>query len=66
MTTGAAIGLTLHAADHRDGPAATADPAADITDVYAWMSADKTKVDLVMDVYPNAPAGAMFSDQTLY
>jgi hypothetical protein len=66
LTTGAAIGLTLHAADHRDGPAATADPAADITDVYAWMSTDKTKVDLVMDVYPNAPAGAMFSDQTLY
>jgi tetratricopeptide (TPR) repeat protein len=30
------------------------------------MSGDKTKVNLVMDVYPNAPAGAMFSDQVLY
>jgi hypothetical protein len=66
LTTGAAIGLKLHAADHKDGPAATADPAADITDIYAWMSTDKTKVNLVMDVYPNAPAGAMFSDAVLY
>jgi Domain of unknown function (DUF4331) len=66
LTTGAAIGLKLHAADHKDGPAAMADPAADITDTYAWMSTDKTKVTLVMDVYPNAPAGTMFSDQTLY
>ncbi len=63
---GAALGLKLHAADHKDGPAATADPAADITDIYAWMSADKSKVELVMDVYPNAPAGTMFSDQVLY
>jgi hypothetical protein len=66
LTTGAAIGLKLHAADHKDGPAAMADPAADITDTYAWMSTDKSKVTLVMDVYPNAPAGTMFSDQTLY
>ena len=66
LTAGAVIGLKLHAADHKDGPAVTADPAADITDVYAWMSADKSKVDLVMDVYPNAPAGTMFSDQVLY
>jgi hypothetical protein len=66
LTTGAAIGLKLRAADHRDGPAAIADPAADITDIYAWMSTDKTKVTLVMDVYPNAPAGTLFSDQVLY
>jgi hypothetical protein len=66
LTTAAAIGLKLHAADHKDGPAASADPAADITDVYSWMSADKTKVELVMDLYAAAPAGAMFSDQTLY
>jgi hypothetical protein len=66
LTTGAAIGLKLRAADHRDGPAAIADPAADITDIYAWMSTDKSKVTLVMDVYPNAPAGTMFSDQVLY
>jgi hypothetical protein len=53
LIVGGAVGLKLHAADHKDGPAVTADPAADVTDVYAWMSADKSKVDLVMDVYPN-------------
>jgi hypothetical protein len=58
--------LTLHAADHNDGPAAKADPTADITDVYAWMSSDKTKVNLVMDVYPNSPAGSKFSNAVLY
>jgi hypothetical protein len=66
LIVGGVIGLKLHAADHKDGPSVTADPAADITDVYAWMSADKSKVDLVMDVYPNAPAGTMFSNAVLY
>lgn len=56
----AAIGVcafftpTALAADHQDGPAATADPAADITDVFVWMSSDKTNVNFVMDVFPNA------------
>ena len=29
-----------YAADHTDGPAATAAPETDITDLFAWMSAD--------------------------
>jgi hypothetical protein len=62
----AGLAVKLHAADHADGPAVIAEPAADITDVYAWMTADKTKVNLVMDVYPNAPSGSMMSDQVLY
>jgi hypothetical protein len=66
LAVGGAATLQLHAADHKDGPSVTADPAADITDVYAWMSPDKSKVNLVMDVYPNAPAGSMMSDQVLY
>src|SRR5262245_55955976 len=32
------------AADHADGPAAKADPSADITDVFAWMSPDAQRV----------------------
>lgn len=60
------LALRLHAADHKDGPSVTASKEGDITDVYAWMSADKTKVNLVMDVYPNAPATALLSDQVLY
>src|SRR5688572_12025418 len=55
-----------YAADHRDGPATTADPASDINDVFAWMSADGAKVYLVMTVFPAATSAARFSDKTLY
>jgi Domain of unknown function (DUF4331) len=54
------------AADHQDGPAATADPAADITDVFAWMSPDATKVNLVMDVFPFATGTPKFSNAIQY
>src|SRR5207253_680275 len=55
-----------YAADHQDGPAATASPAADITDVFAWMSADHAKMYLVLDVFPAATAAAKFDTNTLY
>jgi hypothetical protein len=55
-----------HAADHKDGPAVTADPATDITDVYAWMQADSSRVFLVMNVFPAATTAARFSDSALY
>src|SRR5690348_10822546 len=55
-----------YAADHADGPAATASPAADITDVYAWMSTDHAKMYLVMDVFPAATSGAKFDTNVLY
>jgi hypothetical protein len=55
-----------YAADHADGPAATASPAADITDVYAWMSPDHANMYLVMDVFPFATATAKFDTNTLY
>jgi hypothetical protein len=54
------------AADHRDGPAATADPAADINDVYAWMSPDGAKVWLVMTVFPDAKTTSKFSNAVKY
>jgi hypothetical protein len=54
------------AADHMDGPAATADPAADITDVFAWTSADGTKLNLVLDVFPAATSSAKFSNTVQY
>ncbi len=64
-------GLTLSAsaalaADHIDSPAAVADPAADITDLYAWMSPDAEKVNLVLDVFPFADGEAAFSDAVAY
>jgi hypothetical protein len=58
--------LPARAADHRDGTAATMDPSADITDLYAWNSATASKVYLVMDVYPGATATTQFSDKTQY
>ncbi len=54
------------AADHQDGPAATADPAADITDIFAWMSSDASKVNLVMDVFPFATGTPLFSNTIQY
>lgn len=62
------VGLALRAiaASHQDSPSIKATPAAEITDVYAWMTADKSKVNLVMNVYPNAPSGTTFSSQVLY
>jgi hypothetical protein len=54
------------AADHLDSPGVTKTPEADITDVFAWMSSDKTKTFLVLDVSPMASAGSKFSDQIQY
>ncbi len=63
------IGLSwqpARAADHADGPRASADPAADITDVFAWMSPDAARVYLVMDLVRNATTGSKFSDSVQY
>jgi hypothetical protein len=55
------------AADHLDGPAATRDPAADITDVYAFTSPEKaSNLVLVMNVFPLATTAAKFSDKVEY
>ena len=56
-------------ADHLDAPLTTAEPAADVNDVYAFL--DKpgdaaTNVILAMTVFPAAPAGAKFSDTVQY
>jgi hypothetical protein len=68
VAVGVALGQQprLRAADHADGPAASADPTADITDVFAWMSPDTNDVYLVMDLVRNASADALFSDQVQY
>src|SRR5262245_39812913 len=53
--------LALIGADHFDGPGVLEDPATDIADVYAWMSTDATKVNLVLDI-----TAARFSDAVQY
>jgi len=63
MFTAAAGAL---AADHIDAPATTADPAADITDLYAFMSADGKDVELALDVSPFATTASKFSDAVTY
>lgn len=58
--------LLASAADHIDAPAATAEPTADITDVYAWMSADASKVNLVVNLHHMAGADSAFSPAVQY
>jgi hypothetical protein len=61
---------TAWAADHGDGTstgiALALEPAADINDVFAWMSADATHVNLAMSVFPGATAASKFSDAVKY
>jgi len=57
---------TVHAADHRDGPAATANKDADINDVFAWMDPGGQKVNLALTFHPAAAAGVKPSDAVLY
>ncbi len=64
-----AVGLsfqTTQAADHADGPRASADPAADITDVFAWMSPDAQTLNLVMGLTRNATSASRLSDAVQY
>jgi len=56
----------LMGADHLDGPAASADPAADITDVFAWMSSDAKTVYMIMNVVPLATTSSKFSTAVQY
>src|ERR1700710_1722404 len=62
-----AVGLALgrvdaaRASDHFDSPAMTANPQADIGDVYAWTSADGLRLNVVMTI-----AGHSFSDRLRY
>jgi uncharacterized protein DUF4331 len=57
------LGLALRAAasDHLDTAAVIADPAADIGDLYAWMSPDGRRLNLVMTI-----VGKKFSDHVRY
>jgi hypothetical protein len=54
-------------ADHFSGPRALADPASDITDVFAFPSPGQPgRLVLVMDVFPAAAPAALFSDAVRY
>lgn len=57
----AIVPQAVDAADHFDGLAVMEDPASDIADLYAWMTADGAKVNLVLDI-----VAARFSDAVQY
>ena len=57
----------VHASDHLDGPRTTADPQADIADVFAFTSPeDPSKVVLAMTVTPYASDASAFSGAVDY
>lgn len=60
MSATAAVGLAS-ASDHLDSPAVIADARVDIGDVYAWMSGDAGRLNLVMTI-----VGHTFSDRADY
>jgi hypothetical protein len=60
------VGVKLHAADHAEAPGVVAAPDADITDLFAWMSPDGSKVDLILDWFPNAPATSTLAANVLF
>jgi uncharacterized protein DUF4331 len=66
LVIGVGLAWKTLAALHDDGPTVRATPGAQISDVYAWMTSDKTKVNLVMNVNPGASASTTFSTQYLY
>jgi hypothetical protein len=69
LVVASALGaLTLvRASDHLDGPRATADPQADIADVFAFTSPeDPTRVVLAMTLHPYASDASTFSSNVTY
>ncbi|HSD87408.1 MAG TPA: DUF4331 family protein [Kofleriaceae bacterium] len=55
-----------HAADHGDAPTAKASPMADLADVYAWNTADATKVNLAMTFSPEDDGTRTFGPSVAY
>ncbi len=54
------------AADHLDAPGSSANPLADINDVYAWTTADATKVNLAMSISPGDDTTRHFGPSVQY
>ena len=67
MFSALAVSSTIaHAADHIDSPAATAEPTADLTDLFAWTTPEADKLNLVLNVHPFAGPDSAFSDAVQY
>jgi len=57
----AAFATVARASDHLDSPATVANPQADVSDVYAWISPEGRKLNLVMTIQ-----GHSFSNRVKY
>jgi hypothetical protein len=55
-----------YAADHGDSTTLLTNPLGDINDVYTWMNADASKINLVMTVSPVDPGTRAFTDAVQY
>ena len=55
-----------YAADHGDSTTLLTTPLSDINDVYTWMNADASKLNLVMTVSPVDPGTRAFTDAVQY
>ena len=55
-----------HAADHGDSATLLTNPMGDINDVYTWMNADASKINLVMSISPVDPGTRSFTDAVQY
>jgi len=66
LLTTMGVPMLAMGADHIDSPAAMANPAADISDLYAWNNEDQTRVNLVLDVNHNAGTDGAFGPGTQY
>lgn len=60
------LSQSSRSADHVDSPRAVADPTADVTDQYAWMSPDANSVFIIMAFVRNASTASRFSDSVQY
>src|SRR5262245_38796730 len=60
------LSQSSRSADHIDSPRAVADPAADVTDQYVWMSPDAQRVFIVIGFLRNASVDSRFPDSVQY
>lgn len=63
----AAFAAPTFAADHRDGPLATGDPAADLNDIYVFVNPNNANETIILNTYfPLASLNSRFSDAVEY
>src|SRR5688572_23224726 len=61
------VATSTMAADHRDGPLTTGDPAADINDVYTFVNPNNANETIIATtVFPAATLNSRFSDAVEY